>query len=169
MSPFPRSPTRIIVFLFGLMVAGSARAEDRVNLTALASWDSHNPARAGGEVSVETDRFPIRNLTCGFMALAPVAHGSDTFDIVNGVQGFEGIWLGWRHRWHGTVSSPFAGISGLSHLALDSSYFAAVPEVGCSLACFRKYEVSCQLRYYVVSRGRENDFFSAGIGMSRLF
>ena len=162
-------PTMVVVFLLGLVVAGAVRAEDRLNLTALSSWDGHNPARAGGEISIEADQFFIHNLTAGITTLLPIAHGRDAFTVVEGVPGFEGVWLGWRRRWQCAGFSPFAGISGLSHLAFDTSYFAAVPEVGFSLAFFRKYELSFQLRYYLVSHGRENDFLSAGIGVSWLF
>lgn len=138
-------------------------------ITALSGSGLENPLRVGGEISVETDRFIFKNLTAGYLALLPVARGRDPFELEPGVQGFEGLYLGVRRRFVCESITPFAGVSLLSHLLAEHPYASVNPEVGFAIPFRQRYEFSVQLRYFLTSRGRGDDFLIAGCGLARFF
>ena len=159
--------------LVGLALLGSAlllaRSEDRLALSALSGCGLENPLRVGGEISVETDRFFFRNLTAGYLALLPVSRGRDPFEFEPGVRGFEGLYLGVRRRFQYEAVTPFVGVSLLSHMLSEQPYVSVNPEVGFAIPFRERYEASFQLRYFLTSRGRGDDFLTAGFGLARSF
>ena len=159
--------------LIGLALIGSAlllaRSEERLAISALSSCGQGNPQRLGGEISVETDRMFLKNLTAGYLALLPVSHGRDPFELTPGVQGFEGMYLGVRQRFPQESITPFVGVSMLGHLLAERPYASLNPEVGIAIKVLKQYELSAHVRYFLTSRGRDNDFLTFGLGVSRIF
>jgi len=157
----------------GLALIGSAlllaRSEERLAISTLSGCGLGNPLRLGGEISVETDRFFIRNLTAGFLALLPISHGEDPFEFTQGVHGFEGLYLGLRHRFPSDTITPFVGISLLGHLLSEEPYASLSPEVGLAIRFQEHYEFIAQARYFLTSRGRGDDFLLLGLGVARRF
>jgi len=157
----------------GLALLGSAlllaQGEERMAITALSGSGLENPPRMGGEISVETDRVFFKNLTAGYLALLPVSRSRDPFELEPGVQGFEGLYLGVRRRFVCESITPFVGVSLLSHMLSEHPYVAVNPEVGFAIPFRHQYEFSVQLRYFLTSRGRMDDFLTVGFGLARLF
>ena len=172
-SPYMRNTLRELLgqllMLLCVTLSGTVCAEERLSITALTSCNQHDPVRAGGEISIETDHFIIKNLTAGITTLLPVSRGQDPFEVVPGLPGFEGLYLGLRHRFGQDTITPFVGVNALGHLLAETPYASLNPEAGLAIRFLKQYEFSVQLRYSLTTRSRENDFLTVGLGLSRLF
>ena len=157
--------------LMGLVLLAlvTTRGEDRVSLMALSGTGVGEPYRIGGEVSLETDRFYFKHLTLGYLGLLPISRERDRFDIFPGIHGFDGYFLGLRHRFQQAPIAPFVGVNVLGHFLSEEPYISVNPEIGISIRCLKGYELSAQLQYFVTSYGRSEDFLLVGFALTHLF
>lgn len=157
----------------GLALIGSAlllaRGEDHLAISALSGFGMSSPQRLGGELSVESDGFFIKNLTAGILALWPVSHDKDPFELTQGVRGVEGMYLGVRHRFSSKPITPFVGLTFLGHFLSEEPYASLNPEVGVAFRFLNDYELTTQARYFLTSRSRGDDFLTVSLGCSRRF
>lgn len=163
------APLRLLGITVLGIFSGIARADEQVSISALSGCSLEHPLRMGGELSVETDHFFFKNLTAGYLALLPVSHGRDPFELEPGVQGFEGLYLGVRQRFPHESFAPFVGVSVLEHMLAERPYAAVNPEVGIAFKIRERYEFFAQLRYFLTSRGRGDDFLMVSCGLARRF
>jgi hypothetical protein len=160
---------RLIVLAFIGSAQLLTRSEDRLALSALSGCGMGNPQRLGGELSVESGGFFIKNITAGMLALWPVSQGKEPFELAQGMRGVEGMYLGLRHRFPAGPITPFVGLTCLEHFLSEEPYASINPEAGVSYRFHKDYEFTAQLRYFLTSRGRGADFLVVGCGVARLF
>lgn len=151
------------------LVQLTTHGEDRVSLTGFSGTGVGTPFRMGGEISLETDRLFFKHLTLGYLGLLPLDQNRESFEIFPSVKGFDGYFLGLRHRFQHESITPFIGISFLGHFLAEKPYVSLNPEVGVSIRCHKDYELSAQLRYFMISYGRSDDFLTIGFGLTRVF
>jgi len=147
---------RLLAFflLLAALLATPVCGATAIGLSSIAIADSHR-LRAGGAVTLEGDRLGIHNLIGGYLLAPTVSGNDDPFKILLDVRGVEGMFLGWRHRFHfgGERLTPFAGFQVLGHFDFGDSYAAAMPETGFSLRIGRTANLTLSLRGWLTTYG----------------
>jgi hypothetical protein len=156
----------LLITLFASILA---HGEERLTAVGFSGTGIGKPLRMGGEISVETEHFRSINITAGYLDLIPLSDQADPFEAFQGVEGFGGFYLGLRHRFKNDLVTPFIGINALEHLLSSDPYISVNPEAGIAIKLSKHCELSAQARYFVTSRGQDNNFLLGGIGLTWVF
>ena len=160
----------MVVVLGGAMAAAvhdaGATIADRLYGMALFGGMDRGSGWYGLELGVENDHYSPHDIVGGVLGLVPGPSEDSDSELVRGVAGVGGFFLGYRLRpkWPG---SPFVGVSAINSFpTVDESYLTLNPEAGFSVPVRGPYSAELCIRYGFSTDGRSGDIWTCGIGIS---